>query len=619
MTKAVVAALVLALASSVPAGGATPQGHIVFAATNAPLNDDVMLVRANGSELDLSNSAAFDTAPVLSPNGKLVAFFSMRHGHGAEYVIGIDGKGLRQVTPALAVPPQVAWAPDSRQLAVLSGGVRLHRASASGGVWIRLDHGDRPAQLIGWSPRGGRVAYSTAIDAVRVVDRGGRVLHTFDGELAKWSSAGRLAVERDSGTWQVYDPDGTRLASIPAVAVAWSPAGTLASITSTGVVQVRPGGVGRPTVSARPVKGASEVLWADETHLLVRGEDGYLSYDVRHRATFVVPAAYRIAPSIVRGGSAYGEYPFGTLVRSTLSGSTRTLVKVPYCQGKDTDAFEYLQALPDGSGAVFAGDCFAPHDLFSVSPDGTRLARLTSTAEDELDPAVSPDGTRLAYTLVDSADCVGCNHQIWISNLGGGAAHAVPLPSEKLGPILQDDRASFSPDGTKLVFQRWDSSVSDQPYLYDVAARGGAATSLRVFGGDAAWGPKRIAFVGSPGVETVAPDGSGAAPVPGTPKRDSAIPAWSPDGRLALLEWETSFDIYLPGSKKRIALPGLKAPRASESWPGLAWSPDGMRLAFTAADRDGATDVWTVGADGTGLTRVTHDLEADGALSWRSP
>lgn len=619
MKTVIAVALAALVCSASSAGAGTPQGHIVFAATNAPLNDDVMLVRANGTELDLSNSPAYDTAPAVSPDGKLVAFFSMRNGHGAEYVVGIDGKGVRQVTPALAVPPEIAWAPDGRDLAVLSGPVhgRVHRASAAGGVWVRLDHGDGPTQFVGWSPGGGGVAYLTSIDAVRVVDRRGRVLHTFSGDRAKWSPSGRLAVERDSRTWQVYDAAGTRLATIPAVAVAWSPTGRLASITPAGVVQVRPGGTGRPTVSARPFKGASDPLWADATHLLLRGDDGYLSYDVAHNATFLAPAAYRFGPSIVRGGSAYGEYPFGTLVRSTLSGSTRTLVKVPYCQGKDTDAFEYLQALPDGSGAVFAGDCFVPHDLYTVTPDGSGVKRLTSTSKDELDPAVSPDGTRLAYTLVDGADCVGCNHQIWISNLDGSAAHAVPLPSEKLGPILQDDRASFSPDGAKLVFTRWDSSVSDQATLYEVAARGGAATSLHVFGGDAAWAPARIAFVGPAGDETIAPNGTEAALVPGTPKLDSGIPAWSADGRLALLEWEKSFDIYLPASKKRIALPGLTASRISESWPGLAWSPDGTRLAFTAADRNGATDVWIVGADGTGLARVTHGLGADGALTWR--
>lgn len=618
MRVALVAAAGL-VCTAVAAGG-TPNGRIVFAATNAPLNDDVMLVRANGSELDLSDSPAFDTAPVLSPSGKLVAFFSMRGGHGAEYVIGIDGKRLRQVTPGLTVPPQVAWAPNGRDLAVLSGSGsthgRLHRASAAGGVWVRLDRGDSPAQIAGWSPSGSGVAYVTPLDTVRVVDRTGRVLHAFDGDAATWSPSGRLAVERDSRTWQVYDAAGRRIASVPAVRVAWSPAGRLASITPAGVVQVRPGGAGQPTVSARPVKDPTDLLWADETHLLLRGDDGYLSYDVAHNATFLAPAAYRIAPAIVRGGSAYGEYPSGTLVRSTLSGSTRRLVKVPYCQGKDTDAYEYLQALPDGSGAVFAGDCVAPHDVFSVAPDGSGLSHLTSTTQDELDPAVSPDGTRLAFTRVDSADCVGCNHQIWTSNLAGADARTVTLPSQNLNPILQDDRASFSPDGAKLVFTRWNSSVSDQAYLHVASARGGVATSLRVFGSAAAWGP-RIAFVGSTGDETMAPDGSGVERVPGTPKNASGIPAWSPGGRLALLEWEGRFDIYLPASKRHIALRGLTAPRPYESWPGLAWSPDGTRLAFTAADRDGATDVWTIGVDGTRLARVTHDLDVAGALAWR--
>ncbi len=50
---------------------------------------------------------------------------------------------------------------------------------------------------------------------------------------------------------------------------------------------------------------------------------------------------------------------------------------------------------------------------------------------------------------------------------------------------------------------------------------------------------------------------------------------------------------------------------------GLAWSPNGSKLAFVAADAAGVSDIWTVNADGTGLMRLTHDLDAAGTLSWR--
>jgi Tol biopolymer transport system component len=346
-------------------------------------------------------------------------------------------------------------------------------------------------------------------------------------------------------------------------------------------------------------------------HVLVAGEDGFVGYDVTHRATFVLAAAFRLNPSVSTAGVAFGEVGSGTLVRSTLSGSTRTLASVPACGGKDADPFFDLQALPDGSGAVYAADCALPHDLFSIAPDGSGLSRLTDTPQDELGPALSPDGTRVAFSRTDTALCE-CDEQIWITSLDGSDPRSVPLPSDS--GLHQDEHPSFSPDGTRLVFSRWDPAVTgDTARLAEASAAGGAATLLKPSGGNPAWGPSRIAF-NAADVETVAPDGTDAAVVPNTSLAEGGPAAWSADGRLAVLRVST-FSIYFPAAKTSIRLPGLHD--AIGPAPGLAWSPDGTRLAFTGADANGVDDVWTVRVDGTGLTRVTHDLDADGAIAWR--
>lgn len=608
--KVAVVAIAALLFAAVAAGG-TPSGRIVFSATDAPFNDDVMLVRADGTKLDLSKSPATDTMPVASPNGRLVAFYSTRSGYGAEWVVAIDGKNLRRVTPALPGPPSVAWATNGRDLAI--GGERVYRASAAGGVWARIDRGDGAQQLVGWSHDGTRVAYVDGIENVRVVSRTGKALFAVNGETAAWSPTGRLVAQRNSLIWDVYSETGKHLAAIPAESVAWSADGRLASLTPGGVLQVRPGGTGAPTFSRRTSERGGEPVWAGKTHVLLDG----LSYDLAHNAVFEAPAAYRIAPAVARDGTAFARAAGLTLVHSTLSGSTRTVAKVPYCQGHDSDPFSSLQALPDGSGAVFAGDCAAPHDLFSVAPDGSGLTRITLTTADEIDPAVSPDGTRLAFTRVDGgADCAGCDHVIWTARLDGSGAASILLPAPTGNPIRQDDHPGFSPDGTNVVFSRWISSVGEQAILYDAPSTGGPATSLNLVGGHPAWGPSAIAFAGSRGVETVSPGGTAAKIVPGAGKY-SDFPAWSSDGRLAVLDVAAggALSIVLPAAKEHIALPGLRLGVDGDG--GLAWSPDGTRLAFTATDRQGGGDVWMVGVDGKGLTRVTHGLGAEGALAWR--
>jgi TolB protein len=46
-----------------------------------------------------------------------------------------------------------------------------------------------------------------------------------------------------------------------------------------------------------------------------------------------------------------------------------------------------------------------------------------------------------------------------------------------------------------------------------------------------------------------------------------------------------------------------------------AWSPDGTKLAFDADCQDGFSDIWTIGADGSGRRQLTSQ-EATGEPAW---
>ena len=98
---------------------------------------------------------------------------------------------------------------------------------------------------------------------------------------------------------------------------------------------------------------------------------------------------------------------------------------------------------------------------------------------------------------------------------------------------------------------------------------------------------------------------------------DATAIAWSSDGRLAYLEDDQDghASIVAAGAAKPLALGPLLP--AGSVVSGLAWSPDGTRFAFVATDANGIGEVYTVGADGTGLTRLTTDLGAVGNLGWR--
>lgn len=97
--------------------------------------------------------------------------------------------------------------------------------------------------------------------------------------------------------------------------------------------------------------------------------------------------------------------------------------------------------------------------------------------------------------------------------------------------------------------------------------------------------------------------------------------AWSPDSSRLAFSFvgisgpQGDVDVYVigpdGGGLTRIA--GTDGSLSHEEWP--SWSPDGKRIAFTST-RAGNQEVFTVDADGKNLTRLTSDLGTDAHPAW---
>ncbi len=186
---------------------------------------------------------------------------------------------------------------------------------------------------------------------------------------------------------------------------------------------------------------------------------------------------------------------------------------------------------------------------------------------------------------------------------------------------VQPAGAAFPGNNGKIAFQSTrDASVE----IYTVNSSGGTATRITFpFGGnaEAAYSPdgSRIAFqraiggaVGDirPDIYVMNADGSGLRSVTNDDISDFD-PAWSPDGtRVAFTRQNNIYVIGADGTGMT-KLTSVEPDSANEP----AWSPDGSKIAFTSS-RDGPFEIYVMNADGSNPINVTNHSATEEGLVW---
>jgi Tol biopolymer transport system component len=198
--------------------------------------------------------------------------------------------------------------------------------------------------------------------------------------------------------------------------------------------------------------------------------------------------------------------------------------------------------------------------------------------DDHFLPNWAPDG----HSVIFMAD-LGTGPSVWRVRTDGTHLHAAFTAPE--GTFL-DDGPAFTPDGRHIVFTR--CCAPEVPTGY--------------------------------GLWSITPDGHHLRPVtseavpPGIDGPSDNLPQVSPRGS----EVTYSRNVVDPAMGEplgsRISIAPLPAgdftdiTDPTELDPGIPnWTPDGQEIAFQNVAADDSVDIWRVGRDGTGLTRLTTD------------
>jgi Tol biopolymer transport system component len=280
--------------------------------------------------------------------------------------------------------------------------------------------------------------------------------------------------------------------------------------------------------------------------------------------------------------------------------------------------------------------------IFLEHADGTGVTALVTSEFDDESPALAPDGRTVAFArnTPDGASALG----VYVVNIDGTGLRQLDANGED---------PSWSPDGNQLVETRalFDSGAT-APYnvaLWIVNVGSGAAHQITRVGvrcpdacanggqdGEARWSPdgKRLAFLQesytSPeqfGIFTMAADGTDIQRV--TPDTmQVADPHWSPDGKRIVFQSPPDPSEHLAQDIYSILADGTGLTQLTKDLPALpsglegafhpSWSPDGREIVFcrfpgATADR---ASLFVMNADGTDLHLLAPTNLDQNAPEW---
>ncbi len=178
---------------------------------------------------------------------------------------------------------------------------------------------------------------------------------------------------------------------------------------------------------------------------------------------------------------------------------------------------------PDGSLITFMSDRDGNWELYTMTPSGSNIRRLTNTTFNEGWPSWTPDGQQIVF----SSDRTG-QSEIYIMRWDGSDVRQL---TDR--PDTYDTYPFISPDGTKIAFSSQVTEVNEgEIYVMDLDGQNlTRLTSTAALNYDPSWSPdgSKIVFVsdrdGNDNIYVMNADGSNQTRITDDPGEDTT-PSW---------------------------------------------------------------------------------------------